>query len=295
MRTLDGPSGDAMPARIQVIPVAGLPARPPSFGEQREAGGRLYQAYPADGDETLRVPVGEHDVIATHGFEREVARTRVMVTANTTAEVELTLVPSVESTGIQCADFHIHSHFSADSSDLVELKVRSAAGDGLELPVSTEHESIVDFQPVVEALGLGRWTRGFAGSELTTFQWGHFGVFPLVPRPELPNFGVVRWYGRTPGEVFAEVLARPSEPMVIINHPRSGGALGGYFNAIGFDRVTGEVGTGDFVFPGVVVRDLPAPTTIRAGGAGAILLTGDQALAREILTGSPPLIGILGE
>lgn len=61
------------------------------------------------------------------------------------------------------------------------------------------------------------------------------------------------------------------------------------------DRVTGEVGTGDFVFPGVVVRDLPAPTTIRAGGAGAILLTGDQALAREILTGSPPLIGILGE
>jgi hypothetical protein len=61
------------------------------------------------------------------------------------------------------------------------------------------------------------------------------------------------------------------------------------------DRVTGEVGAGDFVFPGVVVRDLPAPTTIRAGAAGALLLTGDHALAREILTGSPPLIGILGE
>jgi hypothetical protein len=61
------------------------------------------------------------------------------------------------------------------------------------------------------------------------------------------------------------------------------------------DRVTGEVGAGDFVFPGMVVRDLPAPTTIRAGAAGAILLTGDQALAREILMGSPPLIGILGE
>jgi hypothetical protein len=61
------------------------------------------------------------------------------------------------------------------------------------------------------------------------------------------------------------------------------------------DRVTGEVGTGDFVFPGVVVRDLPAPTTIRAGAAGAVLLTGDQTLARDILTGSPPLIGILGE
>jgi len=70
---------------------------------------------------------------------------------------------------------------------------------------------------------------------------------------------------------------------------------GGAVELLKGDRVTGEVGAGDFVFPGVVVRDLPAPTTIRAGVAGALLLTGDQALARDILTGSPPLIGILGE
>jgi hypothetical protein len=61
------------------------------------------------------------------------------------------------------------------------------------------------------------------------------------------------------------------------------------------DRVTGDVRAGDFVFPGVVVRDMPAPTTVRAGSGGAIVLVGDQALAREILTGSPPIIGILGE
>jgi hypothetical protein len=59
-------------------------------------------------------------------------------------------------------------------------------------------------------------------------------------------------------------------------------------------RVTGDVRPGDFVFPGVVVRDLPAPTSVRAGAGGAILLVGDQALARDILTGTPPLVGILG-
>ena len=60
------------------------------------------------------------------------------------------------------------------------------------------------------------------------------------------------------------------------------------------DRVTGDVGPGDFVFPGVVVRDMPAPTSVRAGSDGAILVVGDQSLASEILTGSPPIIGILG-
>lgn len=60
-------------------------------------------------------------------------------------------------------------------------------------------------------------------------------------------------------------------------------------------RVTGDVRPGDFLFPGVVVRDVPAPTTVRAGAGGAVLLVGDPTFAREILTGSPPLIGILGE
>lgn len=58
-------------------------------------------------------------------------------------------------------------------------------------------------------------------------------------------------------------------------------------------RVTGEVGAGDFLFPGIVVRDLTAPTTVRGGVHGAVVLVGDQALARSILTGPSPAVGIL--
>lgn len=58
-------------------------------------------------------------------------------------------------------------------------------------------------------------------------------------------------------------------------------------------RVTGEVSAGDFLFPGIVVRDLTAPATVRGGVHGAVVLSGDQPLARSILTGDAPVIGIL--
>ena len=59
-----------------------------------------------------------------------------------------------------CDDFHIHTYHSADSSDDVEYKVKGAIADGLEIPVSSEHEYIIDFQPFIQKLGLTRWAFG---------------------------------------------------------------------------------------------------------------------------------------
>lgn len=60
-------------------------------------------------------------------------------------------------------------------------------------------------------------------------------------------------------------------------------------------RVTGDVRPGDFVFPVVALRDMPVPTSVRGGPAGAILLVGERSLAAELFGGSPPIIDILGE
>lgn len=60
-------------------------------------------------------------------------------------------------------------------------------------------------------------------------------------------------------------------------------------------RVTGDVRAGDFVFPVVALRDLPVPTSVRGGPAGALLLVADRSLADELFSGTPPLINILGE
>ncbi len=235
----DFDSGVALPVRVQVIPSAPVAATPAAYGVLDEVNGRLHQEFAVTGDTTLVVPPGEHRVVVSRGFEWELSDTVVTVAAGATETINAVLERSVDSTGIMCADFHIHSHQSADSPDPIEMKVRSAIADGLEIPVSSEHEWVVDFQPVIESFGLEAWAFGMPSEELTTFTWGHFGVVPLLPRPEAVNNGAVEWIGLKPPQMFAAVRALPENPVFIINHP-SGGGFGAYFSSVRFDRETGE-------------------------------------------------------
>ena len=228
-------SGKPLPVRVQVIPAAAQPETPEAYGVLDEQDGRLHQEFAITGEATLPIPPGEHRVLVTRGYEYELHDVTVTATAGQTVEVAATLAHSVDTTGTMCADFHIHSHFSADSNDPVVHKVKGALADGLDIPVSSEHEWVIDFQPVVEALGMQEWAFGVASEELTTFSWGHFGVVPLEPRDEMPNNGAVPWVGSPPPVVFGRVRERSENPALIVNHP-SGGGFGAYFSSAGFDR-----------------------------------------------------------
>lgn len=240
----DATSGVALPVRVQVLPEAPQPETPESFGSPDEANGRLYQEFAVTGEATLLVPPGKHRVVVTRGYEWELLDTEVTVAAGETAEIPAALERSVDSTGYMCADFHIHAAFSADSDDPVEYKVRGAVADGLDIPVSSEHEWVADFQPIIEELGLSSWAFGVPSEELTTFTWGHFGVVPVTPDHHKVNAGAVDWIGKDPAEVFAAVHALPDDPVLIVNHP-SGSGFGGYFSAAQLDRETGK-GTDGF-------------------------------------------------
>src|SRR5258708_27469427 len=94
---------------------------------------------------------------------------------------------------------------------------------------------------VVKQLGREDWAFGMPSEELTTFAWGHFGVVPLYPKPDIVNNGAVEWIGKQPPEMFTNVAALAEKPVLIINHPRSGGptgALGAYFTAADYDTLT---------------------------------------------------------
>jgi hypothetical protein len=233
---VDGAGGTPIPVRVQVIPLAPTSATPPEFGDDDEADGRLHQEFAVTGEATLPVPPGQHRVIVSRGYEWEILDTTVSVAAGATAEVPAALAHSVDTTGVMCADFHIHSAFSADSNDSVVHKVKGAIADGLDIPVSSEHEWVIDFQPVIEELGLSPWAFGVPSSELTTFAWGHFGVVPLTPRDGARNRGAVEWIGKAPPEVFGHVHSLPEDPVLIVNHPRGTG-IGGFFSAANYDGV----------------------------------------------------------
>lgn len=233
--------GSPMPARVELVPGAPLEAPPSSFGEVTVGRGRSRAVFPTDGVVSLVVPPGSHTVRISRGPEYERSETVVDLVAGDVGVVDVALSRVVDTTGVMCADYHIHTHRSVDSPDAGDLKVRGLVADGLEIAVRAEHEWVNDFAPIIESLGLGAWAHGMAGIELTTFTWGHFGVFPLVPDFDRPGGGAFSWYGRNAPEVFADVRARPEAPALIIHHPRSGGIRQGYFIEAGFDPSTGMV------------------------------------------------------
>ncbi|MSP60212.1 MAG: hypothetical protein EXR72_07695 [Myxococcales bacterium] len=234
----DQASKQPLPVRVQVIPTNAPVAAPAEWGVSDETRGRIHQEFAVTGEARLTLPPGEHQVVVSRGYEWEIHQQKLTIEAGKQATVDASLLHSVDSTGVMCADFHIHSFYSADSSDPVEYKVRGAIADGLEIPVSSEHEWIIDFQPTIQKLGLTKWAYGFPSEEFTTFTWGHFGIIPIRPRPEAVNNGAVAWIGKKPPEVFQTIADLPEKPVLIINHP-SGGGFGAYFSSTHFDRATG--------------------------------------------------------
>lgn len=231
----------ALPVRVQVFPATGMPPQvPANWGENLPGDGRLHLAFPTNGDVSLPTPPGRWRVVVSRGPEYDLLDTTVDVRANETTMVPASLRRVVDTTGALCGDFHIHTHRSPDSEDTAQFKIATAVGDGLEILARSEHEYVAEWQSMVRDMNLQRWAFGLTSLELTTFVWGHFGVFPLEVNRDRPNGGNFEWAGRLPPAVFDEVRRRPEHPTIVINHPRSGLPGGSYFDYAQYNPMTGQ-------------------------------------------------------
>jgi hypothetical protein len=255
-----------LPVRVQVTRASGsiAPFRvPSSFGEPPPTWDRLHAVYPTDGEATLRLTAGDYRVVVSHGYEYSIYDTLapgnegpVTVPAGGEVAVNAEIERVVDTTGVLCGDFHIHTRRSNDAADDPVEKVRAGAADGVDILLRTEHEYVEPFQHIVEDLGLEAWTYGVTSVEMTSMEvWGHMNIFPLEYDPSRINGGIPLWQDwptpadpdrevRTlnPVEVFDAARARPEAPVVIINHPRGGQ---NYFSYVDYNPLTGELGRQD--------------------------------------------------
>jgi hypothetical protein len=86
----------------------------------------------------------------------------------------------------------------------------------------------------------------------------------------------------------------PSEVVVEIGQAVPGLLLVGVgeLELVNNEKVSGVVGSGEFLFPTEVLGAGAAPSTARAGPGGALVMFGDRQLAQELLVTCPPLLEV---
>lgn len=240
------------------------------------------------GDRRLIVPSGgSYRVFVTRGNEWSFATADLPAVAGGLSATKLTfrLKRALDTVGYAACDFHQHANRSPDSTVPLMERVRSYLSEGLEYFAGTEHDFIVDYEPLIAKLSAQSLIDSSVGIEATPFDWGHFNIWPLTVDAADPAGGAVDWgngeeRGLVPADMFTAYRQARGAKVVQINHARSGGGLD--FQAF-FDRAALKFDFTAKTFGGVVAAQ-PLPNTLLRLPEEKMLFT-DQFDAIEVWNG----------
>ncbi len=202
-------------------------------------GYRKIEFADASGAVAFNVPPGTYTVTASRGMEYDAfTATEVAVADGATVDLDATLSRVVDTAGWIAVDTHLHSEMSSDSSYPLDERLRGVAAEGVEVAVSTDHDFVTDYGPVIDEIGLADWLAGRVGHEVSSLVWGHLNVWPMPLNPDAAGGGALPWYFVSPGDVFAAAREVATDPVVQANHVRSSSS--GLFNVIDFSPETGR-------------------------------------------------------
>src|SRR5262249_52462699 len=120
----------------------------------------------------------------------------------------------VPTAGWISCDTHIHSLTWSGHGDATgDERVLAIAGEGIDLPICTEHNRHVDYHASPVKQGVRRRLTTVVGNEVTT-NVGHFNIFPVKAAGPVPDYR-----GRDWESVFAGI-ARAEAKVIVLNHPR---------------------------------------------------------------------------
>ncbi|MDQ2656006.1 MAG: CehA/McbA family metallohydrolase [Bacteroidota bacterium] len=170
--------------------------------------------YTPTGTVTLGVPAGNYTVYVTRGFEYGVDSARIALRIGDTVKRKFTLAREVSTTGWAASDTHIHTYTWSKHGDATAAeRVLTIAGEGIELPVITDHNIHVNLEPYARAQELAAYFTLVTGNEVTT-RVGHFNIFP-VSGEMIANHNALNW--KTLGESMGDPAGSTA---IILNHAR---------------------------------------------------------------------------
>jgi hypothetical protein len=197
---------------------------------------RAGVVYTADGLARVGLLPGRITVSASRGFEYGVATQTLDLAEGATRSLDLAIRREVPTPGLVACDTHVHTlTFSGHGDATAGERVVTIAGEGIELPVASEHNVLADFDPIARRFGVRSFFTPVIGDEVTT-PTGHFNAFPFPAGGTAPDHRLTDWPSLL-GAIRSATM--PGDAVVILNHPRDLHAGFRPFDPSQFNAITG--------------------------------------------------------
>ncbi len=203
--TVADADGNPLPAKVSVVGFDPVPEPVTGGGgfvfrsNVSEQGSELFgitavRFIDASGDSgTFPLPPSDYEIVVSRGPEYSVYRERVSLTAGTTGAVNARLARVLETSGFVAADYHVHLVHSWDCSVTRDDRIRTMVAEGVDYFVASDHDAVTDLRPDITRLGLDEYVAAAVSSEVTTFNLGHFNIWPLVRNADSYTGGAIDW------------------------------------------------------------------------------------------------------
>lgn len=214
IEVVDAESGNLLPSRITIVNGEGI-LQTVMAASRDPLAVRPGCVYTGDGKAVIGIPPGSYTLYAGRGFEYGVDSTQLVIHPGDSSNHRFSIRREVATPGWVSSDTHIHTftysrHGDASAAD----RVLTIAGEGLELPIITDHNLNIDLSSVAAEQKVDKYFTPVVGDELTTAV-GHFNVFPLRSDARVIDPGARSWKALS-----AAIGDTANTKAIILNHAR---------------------------------------------------------------------------
>jgi hypothetical protein len=182
---------------------------------EKQVAFRPGTVYTADRPVRISAPAGDYRILVGRGFEYSLVEEHVSLSEDGAKQLPLSIKREVDTEGWVACDTHVHTlTHSGHGDSTVQERMVTLAGEGIELPIATDHNVHIDHRPFAKEAGVARYFTPVIGNEVTT-KTGHFNVFPVTPGAPIPNHKLTDW-----DEIADSINQVPGVKVVILNHAR---------------------------------------------------------------------------
>jgi hypothetical protein len=176
---------------------------------------RTGTVFSSTGHLQVGLPAGRYTLFAGRGFEYSLDQKEIVVERGESVTVQLTIRREVPTEGYVACDTHIHTLTHSGHGDAtIEEQILAIAGEGIELPIATDHNKHIYYEPIAEKLNVRQYFSPVVGNEVTTPR-GHFNIFPIQAGTRIVNYSQSDWE-----LLFDEIWTTPGVKVAILNHAR---------------------------------------------------------------------------